>query len=173
MAHLARGRDDNRRKARFLGDRDYPYGSPLSPPRLVALRRPRQPSAPAHGQDDAALEYYNEEAKDDNDDIVATLFYDWQMAMEERREFQLSNNMTEEEISRIAVLVSEGRMRLRFCPSTPRSCRHASQKKKPSNGRCGTWPRTHRRSTSAVQSMGCAGRSTSTTGSTNICSAGC
>jgi hypothetical protein len=37
--------------------------------------------------DDAALAYYNEEAKDDIDGIVATVFYDWRMATKEGREF--------------------------------------------------------------------------------------
>jgi hypothetical protein len=79
--------------------------------------------------------------------------------------------MTEDDIARLSVLVSEGHMRLRRCTGTLRSCRQASQKK-PSNGCCGTRPRTRRPFTPVVQYMGCAGRSTptSTTGSTDICS---
>jgi hypothetical protein len=37
--------------------------------------------------DDAALAYYNEEAKDNSDDIIATVFYDWRTARKEGREF--------------------------------------------------------------------------------------
>jgi hypothetical protein len=82
-----------------------------------------------------------------------------------------SDTMTEDDIARLSVLVSEGHKRLRRCTGTLRSCRQASQKK-PSDGCCGTRPRTRRPFTPVVQYMGCAGRSTptSTTGSTDICS---
>jgi hypothetical protein len=77
---------DPRRKAGFLSDRDYPFCPPPPPARPVAPRRARQPSPPAPPEDDAALDFYNEEAKYD---FVESVFHVWQMVMEERREFQL------------------------------------------------------------------------------------
>jgi hypothetical protein len=87
----------------FLGDRDYPFGPPSSP------RRTRQPAPPAPPQDDDALAYYNEKAKEDSDDFTGCVFHTWQTAMEEGREFQLPATMTDEEIERLGILVSEAR----------------------------------------------------------------
>jgi hypothetical protein len=85
----------------FLGDRDYPFGPPSSP------RRTRQPAPPAPPQDDDALAYYNETAKEDSDDFTGCVFHTWQTAMEEGREFQLPVTMANDEIARLGILVSE------------------------------------------------------------------
>jgi hypothetical protein len=50
------------------------------------------------------LSYYNEEAIDD---FVGCVFNACQMAMEEGREFELRAKMTDEEIERLDILVSE------------------------------------------------------------------
>lgn len=88
----------------FLDDRDYTLDQPSAsaPP-----RRTRQPAPPAPPQDDDALAYHNEEAKDDSDDFVAYVFHDWQAAMAEGRKFNLPATMTDEEIERLCVLLSE------------------------------------------------------------------
>jgi hypothetical protein len=65
-----------RRKAGFVGDRDYPFDEPLTPANpLAPPRRTRQPAPPAPPQDDGALAYYNEEDKDDTDDFVGYVFH--------------------------------------------------------------------------------------------------
>jgi hypothetical protein len=91
----------------FLDDRDYPFGPPSPPARHVAPRRARKPPPPTPPQDDATLDFYNEEAKDDSEDFVRRVFHDWQTTMEEGREFQLSATMTDKEIERLTILVSE------------------------------------------------------------------
>jgi hypothetical protein len=49
------------------------------------MRLVEQGSRPPHAplQDDDALAFYNEEAKDDNEDLVSCVFHDWQTTMEE------------------------------------------------------------------------------------------
>nr|XP_051211115.1 sulfated surface glycoprotein 185-like [Lolium perenne] len=54
-----------------------------------------------------ALAYHNKEAKDDSDDYVACIFQEWQLAMAEGREFEYPDNMTDDEIARLGVLISE------------------------------------------------------------------
>jgi hypothetical protein len=44
-------------------------------------------SPPTPPRGDAALAYYNREAKDDTDDFVGFVFHNWQAAMEEGMEF--------------------------------------------------------------------------------------
>ncbi|KAM0924360.1 hypothetical protein ACQ4PT_004980 [Festuca glaucescens] len=65
------------------------------------------PPSPPQDDDDDALAYHNEEAKDDSDDFVAYVFHDWQAAMAEGRKFNFPPKMTDEEIERLGVLVSE------------------------------------------------------------------
>jgi hypothetical protein len=79
--------------------------------RPVHLRHPTapraawQPPPPTPPKDDAALDFYNEEAKYDSKDFVGCIFHDWQAAMEEGREFQLPTMMIDEEIERLGILV--------------------------------------------------------------------
>jgi hypothetical protein len=49
------------------------------------MRLVEQGSRPPHAplQDDDALAFYNEKAKDDNEDLVSCVFHDWQTTMEE------------------------------------------------------------------------------------------
>jgi hypothetical protein len=64
-------RKDPRRRADFLGDRDFPFDHPPTP------RRPtRQAPEPAHDDEDCsdALAYHNEEAKYDSYDYVTCIF---------------------------------------------------------------------------------------------------
>jgi hypothetical protein len=70
-------------------------------------RQRRQTSLPTPPRDDAALAYYDEDAKDDSDDFVHNVLHDWQSAMEEGREFQLPVTMANDEIARLGILVSE------------------------------------------------------------------
>jgi hypothetical protein len=93
----------SRRKAGFLGDREYPFDQP---PTRAPPRRTRQTAPPAPPHEDA-LAYHHEEAKDDSDDFVACVFHDWQAAMAEGRKFNLPATMTHKEIESLGVLMSE------------------------------------------------------------------
>jgi hypothetical protein len=53
-----------------------------------------------------ALTYYNEEAKDDNDDYVTCIFQEWKLVMAESRKFD-PEEITDDEIARLGVIVSE------------------------------------------------------------------
>jgi hypothetical protein len=46
-------------------------------------------------------------AEDDSDDSVGNVLHDWQMSMEEDQELQLPDMMTDDEIERLGILVSE------------------------------------------------------------------
>nr|XP_051221758.1 formin-like protein 14 [Lolium perenne] len=96
-----------------MGDRDFPFDRPLAP-----RRRRRQAPMPAHddhddndGDDDEdyneALAYQNDETKDDSDDYVTCIFQEWQLALAEGWEFDYPDNMTDDEIVRLDLLVSE------------------------------------------------------------------
>ncbi|KAM0823304.1 hypothetical protein ACQ4PT_070952 [Festuca glaucescens] len=85
--------------------------------RPAAPRRGRTLSPPPPPQDDAALAYYNEEAKDNSDDFIGIVFHDCQTTMEEDQEFQLPNTMTDDEIARLGILVSEIRSASGTTPS--------------------------------------------------------
>jgi hypothetical protein len=54
-----------------------------------------------------ALAYHNEEVKDDSDDYVAAIFHEWQQALAEGRVFEFPENMTDDEMAKLGVLVSE------------------------------------------------------------------
>jgi hypothetical protein len=76
---------DRRRRAGFMGDRDFSFNRP-PPPRP----RRQQASAPAQYDDNdyiEAMAYHNEEVKDDSEDYVAVIFQEWQLAMAEGRKF--------------------------------------------------------------------------------------
>jgi hypothetical protein len=45
--------------------------------------------------------------KDDSDDYVAAVFHEWQQAMAEGRNFEFPENMTDDEMAKLGVLVSE------------------------------------------------------------------
>jgi hypothetical protein len=81
----------------------------LSGHRRLVLEHVWQPPVPPRydGDNDDTLAYHNEEAKDDSDDFVTCVFHDWHVAMVEGRKFDFPPAMTDEEIERLGVLVSE------------------------------------------------------------------
>jgi hypothetical protein len=50
-----------------------------------------------------AMAYHNEEAKDDSDDFVGYVFYEWQKAMGKSHKFQAPDTMTDDEIAWLGV----------------------------------------------------------------------
>jgi hypothetical protein len=94
------------RQVGFLGDRDFLFDHP-PPPR----HRTRQPPTPSQDDDDDyysdTLAYHNDKAKDYSDDYVACIFQEWQLAIANGREFEYPAMMTNNEIARLDVLVSE------------------------------------------------------------------
>jgi hypothetical protein len=68
---------------------------------------PPLPPQDEDDDDDEDEDEDNEEAKDDVDDFIARLFHDWQEAMAEGRKFDLPPTMTDEEIERPGILVSQ------------------------------------------------------------------
>ena len=83
----------------FLGDRDFPFGHP--PPPRCAAAPPRSPTAPptqprravtppAPPQADAS------EARDDSEDFVGTIFYEWETPQTEGQYFQIPADMTDD-----------------------------------------------------------------------------
>ncbi|KAK1601127.1 hypothetical protein QYE76_007888 [Lolium multiflorum] len=110
---------DSRRRAGFMGDRDFPFDRP---PPTRPRRQQAPPRAQYNGDDDhdndeyddyddddyiEALAYHNVEVKDDSDDYVAAVFHEWQQAMAEGRTFDFPENMTDDEMAKLGVLVSE------------------------------------------------------------------
>jgi hypothetical protein len=85
---------DKRRKAGFLGDKDFNFGQPPQPRRELTLRLRTlpPPSAPM---------------LDDSDDFVANVFHTIQMARQEGRKIELVEELTEDEATRLALLMSE------------------------------------------------------------------
>jgi hypothetical protein len=55
----------------------------------------------------AALAYHNEEDKDESDDLFACIFHEWQAAKAEDRQFDLPPAITDEEIEKLGLLVSQ------------------------------------------------------------------
>nr|XP_051229039.1 uncharacterized protein LOC127346821 [Lolium perenne] len=102
---------DRRRRAGFMGDRDFPFDRPppTCPRRQQAPTRRDQASTRAQYNDDhdyddnddyiEALAYHNKEVKDDSDDYVAVVFQEWQQAMAEGRKFDFPENMTDDEMA--------------------------------------------------------------------------
>jgi hypothetical protein len=91
-----------RRKAGFLGEMDFPFDWPPPPHRPT-----RQPPAPPQDDDDEEANDHNEEAKDDSDDFIACIFHEWEPTMAEGRKFKFPATMTDDEIERLGILVSE------------------------------------------------------------------
>jgi hypothetical protein len=81
-----------RRRARFLVDWDYTFGPPPRPRRPL----PRAPPPPLP-----------HETRDDSNDFFANVFHDIQMALEEGREIELADELTEEEETRLGIFISE------------------------------------------------------------------
>lgn len=129
---------DARRITGFLRDGDFPFDQPPPTRRQAAPRPPRRsspprcdatPHAPLRARqqappqdDDAALvyAYHNEGARDDSEDFVAAIFYEWETDQAEGRDFQVSADMTEDEQERLATLISQVPQRE---PTPPRYAR--------------------------------------------------
>jgi hypothetical protein len=104
-----------------MGDRDYPFGPAPPARRQQAPTRREQPQhndrededdddeAYAVYDDDyiEALAYHSEEVKDDSEDYVGLVFHEWQQAMAEGRNFEFPDNMTDDEMAKLGLLVSE------------------------------------------------------------------
>jgi hypothetical protein len=114
---------DSRRRAGFMGDRDYPFGPAPPARRQQAPTRREQPqhndrededdddeAYAVYDDDDdyiEALAYHSEEVKDDSEDYVGLVFHEWQQAMAEGRNFEFPDNMTDDEMAKLGLLVSE------------------------------------------------------------------
>jgi hypothetical protein len=103
-----------------MGNMDFPFDRPPLPrPRRQQVpTRAQQAPTPAQYSDDddeyddaddyiEALAYHTEEVKDDNDDYVVVVFQDWELAMAEDRKFELPDNMTDDEMAKLGVLITE------------------------------------------------------------------
>lgn len=93
------------RKAGFLADRDYNFGPPAR--RHRPLTRTSPPPPPPRPKEMWGEDILGMVVWDDSDGFIASVFHDIQMTMEEGREIELLEELTEEEVMRLGILISE------------------------------------------------------------------
>lgn len=95
---------DKRRIAGFLGDRDFPFGVPARSRR----EPPPPPARRAMEAPPASLENWpGRVVRDDSEDYVAAVFYGLRQAEEHGEEYDLPEDLTDEEMARLGILMSE------------------------------------------------------------------
>jgi hypothetical protein len=92
---------DDRRKAAFLGDKDYNFVPPTPCPRRLFQRTPPPSSPPPPPA---------QKKRDGSNNFVATVFDEIQIAHVEGRQIESPKEVTGEEATRLALVMSEMRL---------------------------------------------------------------